>query len=736
MKINQLSQKLTRNLKVASIFLVLQFAMSTNGYAIKLVLDGEPKAPNITVLDLTDDVVYDYDDTFRPLVTNTDLPFLCLGPKVVGGGSNPNVSFGMSSSDVFKVQGLVGVSSVIYDYNPVLLLDKEVKIQTTDDSQCVVDGYVSNIVIPDGIFTNGFENVIGAVVNPREISLEILDIYDQVLSRTTTVTHNNDFTYKYKITNNTNDVTSVSMADYYDRFPGAGQPHFSTVLSENVWSCVPSTAASDCDTEDPSPVSGEQGEVYLTDIELAANENVVITVIRKPIVTVNGATIALLASALVLDGKDVIPSDNTDTRTFSVSTINPTKLNIVTQPGSSYMAGSSISDVVVQIQDVGNNLDTGNTSNVTIAISNNPSTGTLSGVFTVAAVAGVATFSGLNLDKVGNGYTLNVTSAGLTNDVTSGIDIVVGPATQLAVTTQPTTTAAGDAIPDIVVQVQDIFGNLSTSSTNNIAIVIQNNPSGGTMSGSAIVTAVGGLATFTGLTIDNAGLGYSLSAFTGGLLDATSNNFDITAGPATQLAISNEPSATGITAGATLPVITVELQDTNGNINTGETSNVTISIATNPGGGALSGTLTVAAVAGIATFNNLSLDISGGYTLSITSGGLTNDTTSAINIVGGAATQIEITTQPVNTVAGVVMPGVIFTLKDAFGNIDTNNTDTVTIFILSNPASGTLSGTTSKAAVAGVVTFDDLSINNLGIGYTLRGVDAGLSATSSSFDIL
>jgi hypothetical protein len=39
--------------------------------------------------------------------------------------------------------------------------------------------------------------------------------------------------------------------------------------------------------------------------------------------------------------------------------------------------------------------------------------GTLSGTKTVNAVNGVATFSDLSIDQVGNGYTLTVTSAGI-----------------------------------------------------------------------------------------------------------------------------------------------------------------------------------------------------------------------------------------------------------------------------------------------------------------------------------
>ena len=62
---------------------------------------------------------------------------------------------------------------------------------------------------------------------------------------------------------------------------------------------------------------------------------------------------------------------------------------------------------------------------------------------------------------------------------------------------------------------------------------------------------------------------------------------------------------------------------------------MTIAIGTNSGGGTLSGTLTVAAVAGVATFNNLSIDRPGaGYTLTAAGAGLTGATSSPFNING------------------------------------------------------------------------------------------------------
>ena len=71
----------------------------------------------------------------------------------------------------------------------------------------------------------------------------------------------------------------------------------------------------------------------------------------------------------------------------------------------------------------------------------------------------------------------------------------------------------------------------------------------------------------------------------------------------------------------------VSVEDANGNVVTSDNSSVTVAIGTNPGGGTLGGTLTVAAVNGVATFSNLSINKAGtGYTLTATDGSLSGAT--------------------------------------------------------------------------------------------------------------
>src|SRR2546422_969232 len=101
------------------------------------------------------------------------------------------------------------------------------------------------------------------------------------------------------------------------------------------------------------------------------------------------------------------------------------------------------------------------------------------------------------------------------------------------------------------------------------------------------------------------------------------------------------------------------------------------------------------------------------------------------------ATQLFFTLQPTATVAGLpITPAVQVTARDARGNPAAGFTGTVTVALGTNPAGGTLSGSTTVAAVAGIATFPALSVDKSGSGYALTATASGLSgATSATFVI-
>src|SRR5881396_438867 len=207
-------------------------------------------------------------------------------------------------------------------------------------------------------------------------------------------------------------------------------------------------------------------------------------------------------------------------------------------------------------------------------------------------------------------------------------------------------------------------------------------------------------------------------------------------GPAAKLVFTVQPS-TAAAGAMNTPAVQVAVQDAQGNTVTTATTSITVAIGTNPASGALTGTTTVAAVSGVATFSTLSLNRAAtGYTLTASATGLTGATSSAFTISAGAAAKLVFTVQPSDAVAGgAITPAVRVAVDDAQGNSVTTATSSITLAIGVNPASGTLSGTTTVAAVNGVATFANLSINNPGTGYTLTASATGLtSATSTAFN--
>ncbi|MBI4422033.1 MAG: hypothetical protein HY560_14510 [Gemmatimonadetes bacterium] len=323
-------------------------------------------------------------------------------------------------------------------------------------------------------------------------------------------------------------------------------------------------------------------------------------------------------------------------------------------------------------------------------------------------------------------------------------------ASKLAFIAQPANTAAGGIItPAVRVAAQDSSGNTVSAFTGDVVIALGTNPAGGTLSGTRTVAAVGGVATFADLSIDLAGSGYTLTASAAGLGGATSTPFDVTGGGgggtrAHHLWYEVQPSETAVGAIIT-PPIKVAAHDQNGQIVSDYTGSITIAIDTNPSCGTLLGTRTVAAVGGIATFSDLRIDKAGhGYTLMATASGLTSMESGAFNVLGsggvgcGQPTHLVFLVQPSNTKAGaIITPAVKVAAHDISGNIAGGFTGTITIAIGSNPSGGTLSGTKTVAAVTGVATFSDLSIDRAGQTYTLTAAAAGLmGASSGAFIIL
>ncbi len=420
------------------------------------------------------------------------------------------------------------------------------------------------------------------------------------------------------------------------------------------------------------------------------------------------------------------------TGTITLSAGAPAALAFVAQP-TDVAAGAAITPAVtVRVLDGAGNFVATATNSVSMGLGANPGGSVLSGTTSVAAVAGVATFSTLNLDKTGAGYTLAATSGGLTGATSTGFAVTPGAATRLAWVAQPTTTTAGAAInPAPQVEIQDANGNRVTGSTAAVTLAILANPGGSTLGGTATVNAVAGLATFSNLSLNRTGTGYTLAASSGALTGATSAAFNINPGVATALAITTAPT-TGQSGVVLSPQPIIRLVDANGN--TVPSNSVTITAALASGSGSLGGMLTALTTNGVATFSSLALTgTAGNFTINFSSGGLTPVTSGAITLSAGAPTALAYLVQPSTVIAGALMsPAVQVRVVDGAGNTVLTATNAVTLAFGANPGGSALGGTLTTAAVAGVATFSNLTLDKAAAGYTLAASATGLTGTTSN----
>jgi len=117
----------------------------------------------------------------------------------------------------------------------------------------------------------------------------------------------------------------------------------------------------------------------------------------------------------------------------------------------------------------------------------------------------------------GNDLTFDAANSSLTTTLTGtchlGFAFTAQPASAQVATAISTLTFDPSG-PAVSVQVLDGNGNPILTSTIPVTVSILTNPGSGTLSGTTTVNAVGGTASFPGISIDRAGLGYTLAAGT------------------------------------------------------------------------------------------------------------------------------------------------------------------------------------------------------------------------------
>jgi hypothetical protein len=326
--------------------------------------------------------------------------------------------------------------------------------------------------------------------------------------------------------------------------------------------------------------------------------------------------------------------------------------------------------------------------------------------------------------------------ASLANGPTADATIAVSlPASQLALESGNLQTAAvgTQLAQSLVVKATSSDG----AAAGGAAITFAIQSGGGTLSALQGTTGALGLAS-TNYTCSQTAGQVVVTASSAGL-SGSPVSFTITcsAPTAAQLAFTTQPLTA--VAGATLAPVVVEARDVAGNRVTNYTGLITLALEATPAGVQLQGTLSVAAVGGVATFSTLVVSNAAvGLRLLATGVGATTGATSAFfTITPRPAVALAFTQQPVNTAALDPMSPVIVVARDVLGNLVTNYTGVVTLVLDSPPAGVTLQGSTSATAVGGVATFNALAVSAQAASVRIAATGVGIAGSflSNSFAV-
>ena len=376
---------------------------------------------------------------------------------------------------------------------------------------------------------------------------------------------------------------------------------------------------------------------------------------------------------------------------------------------------------------------------VTLEITGGPDNASLAGTKESDAAEGVANFTNVWIPRSGTAYRLIAKAPDVASDTSPPFDVNVGPADALRFRTQPREYEYGAEMASTVeVEVVDAGGNLVSTATDSI--VLSADPFYPLHA--TAVRAVKGVATFSGIKVD--GLPprrltnlVASAAAQPALTRGVSQPFSSTPGKATKLHVVSTPKFVN-QAQKFDDAIRVEVRDANDYPVPGDASEVTIVLGENPGKSTLGGTLRKRAVGGVVTFDDLFLSRLGrGYTLVVSSGTLTADTSAAFTVIGPAY-RVAFVEQPSDGLRNGQLSGVV-QVQDSLGTPRNAGTTTMALALGSTNARAVLAGTTvltARAASARANTPTEARISGVriteeGNGYTLLASAPKLAADRS-----
>ena len=461
---------------------------------------------------------------------------------------------------------------------------------------------------------------------------------------------------------------------------------------------------------------------------------------------------------------------------FAISAGLATRLVFAARPTGAVANLPLFPAAVVRVEDAAGNLvTTGPDATADVALSLAAGGGVLaaSGALTVPAALGLADFGGqgVNLSQAGTGQVLRATKsdqsaaggAGVLTADAPALSTLAGPAAVVQVAGAPAACAAGASWPTVTVSLTDAAANPLLAGPDAAAdITLTTEGACGPLLGTTSRASSAGVATFPGLHVDvvdrAGGLGSSCrlvatKADTRGAggtdeLASPATTVTLQAGPAAALRFVASPNG-GTTSSPWLQQPAVRIDDSFGNLATGG-ADAGLSVALTLSGlpGALAGTATASASAGVATFTGLSTPRSGAAlelvaSATSTAGSSLSATSSPFAVQAGAPASLVFTRQPVGGLAAAPLAQApALQVLDADNNPVTLGGGAAGEVRLSlTSGSGALSGTQGRPVSAGVVDFAGagLMVDKVGGGKqltaTFTSVEGSLAATSAAFSI-
>jgi Big-like domain-containing protein len=398
-----------------------------------------------------------------------------------------------------------------------------------------------------------------------------------------------------------------------------------------------------------------------------------------------------------------------------------TAVTFTVSPPATGQSGVALSPtVVVQLRDAANNPVAQSGVPIGAQVLSGPG-GTLTGASALTNASGAASFAALTLSGPIGSYVLQFTGAGLTPATSGTLVLSSGPASQLAMVTQPAAGAqSGVTLPtQPVVELQDGAGNPVNQAGVTVTATIASG--GGTLGGTvSVATTAGGQAAFTNLVITGTVGTRTLGFGATGVTPAVSAPIVLAAGPATTISKAAGDLQTA-TAGTTLPINpTVLITDQSGN----PVAGVVVGFAVTQGNGLVGAASVVTGTNGQAAVSWTIGTQAGSNSLTATApvGGVTFTATG----VAGSAGRLAILIQPPASSASgsVLFPGPQIQLQDQNGNPVLTSGVQLTVN-QTGPPGGLLSGTTTVTSSLGSATFSNLTLAGPIGSYTLTFSDVG-----------